>query len=82
MFELDYDYIRGQTCDQCSRDRVIEWSSYRRQEPVIHYSIIASGNVVMKHSMTRDLWSQNLDGVLCFEMEATGLMNSLLCLMI
>lgn len=82
LFEPDYDHVGGQTCDQCSRDRVVKRSLRGRQEPIIHYGTIASGNVVMKHGVTRDSWSQDLGGVLCFEMEAAGLMNSLPCLVI
>ena len=82
MFKLDYNYVGGQICDQCSRDRVIEWCSCGGQEPIIYNGIIASRNIVMKHSITRDLWSQDLSSVLCFEIEAARLMNSLLCLVI
>jgi hypothetical protein len=82
LFEPDYDHVGEQTCDQCSRDRVIERPLRGRQEPVIHYGIVASGNVVMKDGVTRDSWSKDLSGVLCFEMEAAGLMNSFSCLVI
>jgi nucleoside phosphorylase len=36
----------------------------------------------MKDGPTRDCISQELDGVLCFEMEAAGIMNVLPCLVI
>lgn len=48
-----------------------------RDEVVIHYGTIASGNQVMKDGITRDVLSAKLGGVLCFEMEAAGLMNYL-----
>jgi nucleoside phosphorylase len=82
LFEPDYDHTEGQTCDQCNRDRIMERPSRGGQEPVVHYGTIASGNVVMKDGVTRDLWSKNLGGVLCFEMEAAGLMNSFPCLVV
>ena len=82
LFEPDYNHIGGQTCDQCSRDRIVERSSRGRQEPVVHYGTIASGNLVMKDGVTRDSWSRDLGGVLCFDMEAAGLMNSFPCLVI
>ena len=82
LFKADYDHAGGQTCDQCSRNRAVERPSREGQEPVIHYGTIASGNVVMKHGASRDSWSQELGGVLCFEMEAAGLVNSLPCLVI
>ena len=51
-------------------------------DPSIHYGTIATGNQVMKDSVVRDRLSQELNGVLCFEMEAAGLMNNFPCLVI
>ncbi|CEJ93571.1 hypothetical protein VHEMI09149 [[Torrubiella] hemipterigena] len=48
----------------------------------IHYGLIASGNTVMKSGRLRDQVSASLGGVLCFEMEAAGLMNELPCVVI
>ncbi|KAL4755783.1 uncharacterized protein BDW70DRAFT_167857 [Aspergillus foveolatus] len=48
-------------------------------DPVIHYGLIASGNQVMKDARTRDRLSREL-GILCFEMEAAGLMDDFQCL--
>jgi nucleoside phosphorylase len=42
----------------------------------VHYGTIASGNQVMRSAAERDRVSAELGGVLCFEMEAAGLMNS------
>ncbi|KAL6881409.1 WD40 repeat-like protein [Trichoderma novae-zelandiae] len=49
--------------------------------PAIHYGIIASGNQVMKDAIIRDRLAAERD-VLCFEMEAAGLMNHFPCLVI
>ncbi|KAF5858246.1 hypothetical protein ETB97_004652 [Aspergillus alliaceus] len=49
--------------------------------PVIHYGLIASGDQVMKDSETRDRLAQQY-GILCFEMEAAGLMDGLPALVI
>ncbi|KAJ4132749.1 hypothetical protein NW754_015563 [Fusarium falciforme] len=49
--------------------------------PVIHYGLIASGNQLMKDAMIRDQLAREKD-VLCFEMEAAGLMNHFPCLVI
>jgi nucleoside phosphorylase len=49
---------------------------------VVHYGTIASGNQVMRSAVVRDRVSTELHGVLCFEMEAAGLMNSFPCLVI
>lgn len=49
--------------------------------PQIHYGLIASGNSVMKSGKARDKLSQE-EGILCFEMEAAGLMGDFPCLVI
>ena len=50
-------------------------------DPTIHYGLIASGNVLMKDAILRDRLAAD-KGILCFEMEAAGLMNHLPCLVI
>jgi nucleoside phosphorylase len=82
LFESTYNHIEGHTCDLCNRDRLVKQDSRGNQEIVIHYGTIASGNQVMKDGVTRDNLSSQLGGVLCFEMEAAGLMNSFPCLVI
>jgi hypothetical protein len=42
--------------------------------PAIHYSIVASTNQLMKNAPLRNKFAEE-NGVLCFEMEAAGLMN-------
>ena len=49
--------------------------------PEIHYGTIASGNQVMRHGKTRERLRRESD-ILCFEMEAAGLMNNFPCLVI
>ncbi|VUC23003.1 unnamed protein product [Clonostachys rosea] len=49
--------------------------------PLIHYGLIASGNSLMKDALVRDKFAKEND-VLCFEMEAAGLMNHFPCLVI
>ncbi|KAL7904287.1 nucleoside phosphorylase domain-containing protein [Trichoderma velutinum] len=49
--------------------------------PTIHYGIIASGNQLMKDASVRDKLAAEED-ILCFEMEAAGLMNHFPCLVI
>ncbi|KAG5793238.1 hypothetical protein H9Q69_007716 [Fusarium xylarioides] len=50
-------------------------------DPAIHYGLIASSNRLMKDALTRDALAAK-KGVLCFEMEAAGLMNHFPCLVI
>ncbi|KAK1973982.1 LOW QUALITY PROTEIN: nucleoside phosphorylase domain-containing protein [Colletotrichum cereale] len=49
--------------------------------PAIYYGLIALANRVMKNAEVRDQLSAE-KGVLCFEMEAAGLMNHFPCLVI
>lgn len=50
-------------------------------DPAIHYGLIASANQAMKDAQVRDKLAEGKD-VLCFEMEAAGLMNVFPCLVI
>ncbi|KAI4733960.1 hypothetical protein E4T50_15485 [Aureobasidium sp. EXF-12298] len=50
-------------------------------DPVIHYGLIASANQLMKDANIRDRLAAD-KGVLCFEMEAAGLMNHFPCLVV
>ncbi|PGG98794.1 hypothetical protein GX51_06590, partial [Blastomyces parvus] len=50
-------------------------------DPQIHYGLIASGNQLMKDALIRDKLAAEKD-VLCFEMEAAGLVNHFPCLVI
>jgi nucleoside phosphorylase len=49
--------------------------------PVIHYGLVASANQLIKDASVRDKLTTEND-VLCFEMEAAGLMNHFPCLVI
>ncbi|KAJ5702793.1 hypothetical protein N7488_010341 [Penicillium malachiteum] len=49
--------------------------------PIVHYGLIASANRLMKDAIIRDQFSRERD-VLCFEMEAAGLVNHFPCLVI
>jgi nucleoside phosphorylase len=82
LFPASYCHVGGLTCDQCDKDMEITRAPRDSEEPVIHYGIIASGNQVVKDGRSRDRLSSELGGVLCFEMEAAGLMNSLPSLII
>ncbi|OSS43463.1 hypothetical protein B5807_11981 [Epicoccum nigrum] len=83
LFEANYDHEGGQTCAKCSGDRHEAREPRDSEEEVAtHYGTIASGNQVIKDAAVRDRLSAELGGVLCFEMEAAGLMNSFPCLVV
>lgn len=50
-------------------------------DPTIHYGVIASGDQLMKDALARDKLAID-EEVLCFEMEAAGLMNHFPCLVV
>ena len=82
LFESTYDHAGGSTCGRCSKDRLLERTARGSQEIKVHYGTIASSNQVIKDGLTRDRLSSELGGILCFEMEAAGLMNNFPCLVI
>jgi nucleoside phosphorylase len=63
-------------------ERLVRRDSRTSDHPVIHYGLIASGNQVIKDAKTRDVLSQRYRDVLCFEMEAAGIMNIFPCLVV
>ncbi|KAM3502736.1 hypothetical protein MY10362_004646 [Beauveria mimosiformis] len=71
--------------DNCGRDAQSVSIRTARDEdeddPAIHYGLIASANQLMKDAKLRDQYA-NEKGVLCFEMEAAGLVNHFPCLII
>ncbi|KJK85429.1 hypothetical protein H633G_10728 [Metarhizium anisopliae BRIP 53284] len=54
---------------------------HRKTNRVVHYGGIASGNKVMKYGRKRDEIAEDLN-VICFEMEAAGVMDVIDCLVI
>jgi nucleoside phosphorylase len=88
LFEASYEHREGETtCAQCDVSQLVHRRPWPRYAPRIHYGLIASGNQVIKDAQTRDLlrarlWDEAEGEILCFEMEAAGLMNSFPCLVI
>ncbi|KAH8802621.1 hypothetical protein F5884DRAFT_846723 [Xylogone sp. PMI_703] len=69
------------TCSKCdpgeTETRVNRDSDY----PAVHYGLIASGNQVVRSAEYRDQLREKYH-ILCFEMEAAGLMDNFPCLVI
>ncbi len=82
LFEADYDHVGRGTCAPCAAARQIQRDERMDETPVVHYGTIASGNKVMRKGAIRDQISSRFGGVLCFEMEAAGLMINSPCLVI
>ncbi|KAJ5272591.1 hypothetical protein N7478_007716 [Penicillium angulare] len=72
-------------CSSCSDNasHIVERRPRTEDEdnPMIHYGLIASANQLMKDALVRDEFAKQKN-VLCFEMEAAGLMNHFPCLVI
>jgi nucleoside phosphorylase len=82
LYEAEYDHSwERPTRSECDVSRLVNREPRRSEDPVVHYGLTASGNAVMKHGATRDKLSKELD-VLCFEMEAAGLIDSYPCVVI
>lgn len=80
LFFSTHDHVSPTPgCDGCDHSKLVPRSRRRTDEPLIHYGAIASGNQVMRSGTQRDNIARQLD-VICFEMEAAGLMDILPCL--
>lgn len=85
LYRTGYDHKGdpGQECDSCDRKNLIRRNPRRSPKEVnFHYGTIASGNALIRDGAERDKISKDLGGILCFEMEAAGLMDSFSCLVI
>ncbi|GLA61111.1 hypothetical protein AtubIFM54640_001620 [Aspergillus tubingensis] len=68
-------------CPQSSEIAISGRITSLEQPCGIHYGLIASGNKVIKDGKLRDKIAKKY-GILCFEMEAAGLMDNFPCLVI
>ncbi|KAJ5704064.1 DNA-directed RNA polymerase II subunit RPB1 [Penicillium malachiteum] len=83
LFCADYGHVVGQsTCKNCATEEVVKRKERYTDQPIVHSGLIASGNLVMKDGRVRDQLADSLPGLLCFEMEAAGLMNQIPALVI
>ena len=82
LFNATYSHVRGRsTCDHCDVTKLIERHPRPSINPQVYYGTIASANQVVKDGVLRDRLNSQYK-VLCFEMEAAGLMNIFDCLVI
>ncbi|KAL2833728.1 violaceus kinesin [Aspergillus cavernicola] len=82
LFKSSYDHrSKILDCSLCDQSHLVVRAPRETVEPTIHYGLIASGNQVMKDARTRDSIANEID-ILCFEMEAAGLMDQFPCLVI
>ncbi|KAF2192451.1 purine and uridine phosphorylase, partial [Zopfia rhizophila CBS 207.26] len=84
LFKATYNHIgQNRTCNECVKnsDGIADRDGRRSTNPKIHYGNIGSGNSVVKTAEERDFLAKR-DNVLCFEMEAAGLMDDFPCLVV
>ncbi|EAW16767.1 Pfs, NACHT and WD domain protein [Aspergillus fischeri NRRL 181] len=82
LFQPSYHHAsRDNDCGKCDKQQLVERQPRDTKAPHIHYGLIASADQVMKDAKTRDRLAQE-HGILCFEMEAAGLMDKLPTLVI
>ena len=80
LFQADYNHVNSdKDCKSCDKERLIQRKP--RTTNIIHYGLIGSAHQVMRHGVTREKLRQERD-IICFEMEAAGLMDNFPCLVI
>ncbi|CAH0028151.1 unnamed protein product [Clonostachys rhizophaga] len=80
LFHNSYEHDgEASSCEDCDPSKIMPRRIRGSDIPQIHYGAIASGNQVMKDASIRDKVGSELD-VICFEMEAAGIMCVLPCL--
>ncbi|KAM0468738.1 hypothetical protein ACHAP7_010625 [Fusarium lateritium] len=84
LYRAAYEHQGGVNCATCATNE-LEMRPLRatNRAVTVHYGTIASANSVMKNAKERDKYARDPElNVLCFEMEAAGLMNNFPCLVI
>lgn len=84
-----HDQLFSNSCSKCAvgdscpgaTTHVTSRALRPQDHPEIHYGTIASGNRVIKDAHERDSLAK-ADDILCFEMEAAGVVNTIRCLVI
>lgn len=84
LYRANYEHKGGKNCVNCEADGLEERPPRKKsREVTVHYGTIASASSVMKNATERDQYANDPElSVLCFEMEAGGLMNNFPCLVI
>ncbi|KAJ5928438.1 hypothetical protein N7466_007394 [Penicillium verhagenii] len=82
LYESLYSHPEDmETCDGCDVSMIRPRLARTSRLPRVHYGLIGSGNQVMRDAKIRDALAKK-HNVLCFEMEAAGVMNVLPSLII
>lgn len=80
LFQASYQHPKdNEDCDHCDQTKLQTRRQRLNENFFIHYGGVASGDSVNKDVSKRDTVARKLD-IICFEMEAAGIMDSLQCL--
>ncbi|KAJ5419432.1 uncharacterized protein N7487_002982 [Penicillium crustosum] len=84
LSSIEYPPRDTKTCKEGASHSVVVRPERRNHRVFhVHYGNIASGNTVLKDAIMRDKFANDPElNILCFEMEAAGLMNNIPCLVI
>ncbi|KAL4910567.1 nucleoside phosphorylase domain-containing protein [Aspergillus multicolor] len=82
LFVAEYSHVPSETtCHKCDPSKLRKRPPRADDHPRIFYGLIASGNMVIKDAKFRNQLAKQ-HGILCFEMEAAGIMDIFPCLVI
>ncbi|RFU27703.1 hypothetical protein B7463_g8648, partial [Scytalidium lignicola] len=84
LFKATFNHIEeSPTCSPCAKytSEIVKREPRESNDPSILYGNIGSGNTVMKNGVERDTLATR-EKIICFEMEAAGLMDNFPCLVI
>ncbi|KAK6508731.1 hypothetical protein TWF506_010808 [Arthrobotrys conoides] len=86
LYRADYEHEGGPNCNDCNPDKLEDWNQKPRlidRVVGVHYGIIGSSSSLIERTEEREIYARDPDlNILCFEMEAAGLMNMYPCLVI
>ncbi|KAK7218965.1 hypothetical protein V2G26_006968 [Clonostachys chloroleuca] len=84
LFDPQYEHVtrpNHKTFNDCDSRKILDRPPRETQNPKVYYGLVASGNQVMCDGMARDRLARKY-GIVCFEMEAAGLIDITQCLII
>jgi ankyrin repeat protein/nucleoside phosphorylase/dephospho-CoA kinase len=83
LFQTDYPHVPDQaTWERRENTQIVDRPARGSDNPKIHYGLIASGDRVMRSATKRNMTGQDIGDILCFEMEAAGIMTEFPCIVI
>ncbi|KAI1210564.1 nucleoside phosphorylase domain-containing protein [Annulohypoxylon truncatum] len=85
LYRASYPHQGGSDCENCDAEELVTRVERAVTHRVVkvHYGTIGSSNSLMKMVDERELYANDPDlRILCFEMEAAGLVNTVPCLVI